>query len=97
MPKSNPTNILLPLMDAYGASGRVNNFNDPRFSPSVAKVETLPLDIIMLIPSIDILVAEQLTFAERVKDEIAKDPKYQGRKMEALFLEGGFHGFFERK
>jgi hypothetical protein len=84
-------------MDSYAVSGRINNFNDPRLSPYVAKVETLPTDILMLVPSIDILVHEQLTFVQRIKADAEKDPKQKDRKFEAIVLEGGFHGFFECK
>jgi hypothetical protein len=96
-PKSDPTAVFLPLMDSYAAAGRVHHLNDPRLSPYVAKLETLPTDILMLVPTVDILVHEQLTFIERLKAESKTTQAHRGRRFEALLLEDGFHGVFECK
>jgi hypothetical protein len=64
-------------------------------SPAIASIETLPEHMLLVVPGTDILVHEQLKFVERVKDEIARDPAiaHAGRRVEALFVERGFHGY----
>jgi hypothetical protein len=68
-PRRNPTAVLLPLIDTYGASGRVNYSNDPRFRPILAQLNTLLNDILLIAPNINMLVHEQLTFVERLKKD----------------------------
>ena len=99
MPKKDPAAVLLPLMDAYAEKARKDHMNDPRLSPMLAKIETLPKDVLLIVPAIDILVHEQLTFAERIKGEIEADPngKGKGRSFEAVVYEKGFHGWTECK
>src|ERR1700749_4316820 len=88
-PKRDPTAVLLPLIDAYGASGRINHSNDPRFRPILAQLNTLPNDILLIVPSIDILVHEQLSFVERLKEDIMQNPieREKGRTVEAVVIE----------
>lgn len=64
-------------------------------SPAIASIETLPENMLLVVPGTDILVHEQLTFVERVRDEIAHHPRmsHAGRRVEALFVEKGFHGY----
>lgn len=97
MPKNDPAAPLLPLMDAYAERARKDHMEDPRMSPMLAKLETLPKDILLIVPAVDILVHEQLTFAERIKREIEADPngKGSGRSFEAVVYEEGFHGWTE--
>jgi hypothetical protein len=98
-PKHDPAAVLLPLMDAYGASGRINHSNDPRFRPILARLNTLPNDILLIVPTIDMLVHEQLTFVERLKKDTKQNPteRGKGRRVEAVVIEKGFHGWIERK
>lgn len=69
--------------------------DDPRLSPIVAPLEKLPKRIMLHVPSIDILVHEQLVFAERVKREIEERGLGGERVCEAKVLEGTFHGWLE--
>jgi acetyl esterase/lipase len=95
MPKNDPLKALFPLMDAYAEQARKNHMDDARFSPMLANLETLPKDVLLIVPGIDILVHEQLTFAERIRGEIEADPegKGKGRSFEAVVYEKGFHGW----
>lgn len=97
MPKNDPVMLLLPLMDAYAEHARKDHMDDPRMSPMLAKMETLPKDVLLIMPAIDILVHEELTFAERIRGEIAADPdgRGKGRSFEAAVYEDGFHGWCE--
>jgi len=73
-PRRNPTAVLLPSIDTYGASGRVNYSNDPRFRPILAQLNTLLNDILLIAPIINTPVHEQLTLVERLKKDIEKNP-----------------------
>jgi hypothetical protein len=76
-------------MDTYGASGRVNYSNDPRFRPILAQLNTLLNDILLIAPNINILVHEQLTFVERLKKDIEKNPieREKGKRVEEVSIE----------
>lgn len=95
MPAKDPLVFLQPLFDSYAASARAENMKNPRFSPIVADVEKLPENILMVIPGIDILAYEQITFIQRLKEEGAKDAKGADRRFEMLYDEKGFHGYLE--
>lgn len=97
LPEKDPAAALLPLMDAYAECAREEHIDDARMSPMLAKLETLPRDALLIVPAVDILVHEQLTFAERVREEIEADPegKGKGRSFEAEVFEEGFHGWTE--
>jgi hypothetical protein len=68
---------------------------NPRLSPIVAELDTLPKDILLVIAAIDILAHEQLTFVERVKREIEErgGEEVTGRRVVAKLFEKGFHGW----
>ncbi|KFY22350.1 hypothetical protein V491_02824 [Pseudogymnoascus sp. VKM F-3775] len=95
MPAKDPLAFLQPLFDSYAASARAENTKNPRFSPIVADVENLPENILMVIPGIDILAYEQMTFIQRLKEDGAKDAKGADRRFEMLYDEKGFHGYLE--
>jgi hypothetical protein len=50
-------------------------------------------------PNINILVHEQLTFVERLKKDIEKNPieREKGKRVEEVPIENGFQGSIERK
>jgi hypothetical protein len=81
-------------INAYGASGRANHSHNPRFRPILAQLNTLPNNILLIVPGIDILVHEQLTFVERLKNDIEQNPmeKERGRSVKAVIFKKGFHG-----
>ena|ERR1700712_1408826 len=96
-PSKDPLAFLIPLFDAYAAPARAENLKNPRLSPIVASLETLPENMLFVIPTIDILLHEQLTFVERLQQELAKDPKQSKRRIESKIVEGQFHGYLECK
>jgi len=52
--------------------------------------------MLLIIPSIDILLVEQLTFVERVKANIeAKGDDGRPRRVEGMVFEDCFHGWLE--
>ena len=66
--------------------------------PIVADIKTLPDNMLLIIPSIDILLVEQLTFLERVKADIeAEGDDGRPRRVEGMVFEDCFHGWLERR
>ncbi|OBT81778.1 hypothetical protein VE02_09669 [Pseudogymnoascus sp. 03VT05] len=94
-PAKDPLAFLQPLFDSYPAPSRAENMDNPRLSPIVADIESLPENILMVVPGIDILVHEQITFIQRLKEEGGKDAKGADRRFETLYDEEGFHGYLE--
>ncbi|KAK0652640.1 Alpha/Beta hydrolase protein [Cercophora newfieldiana] len=88
-----PAKFLVPLYDSYVESVRAENMENPRMSPILASVDQLPENLFVWVAAIDILVHEQTTFVEKVKQDLAKDPKYAGRRVEIEIDEKGFHGY----
>jgi hypothetical protein len=96
-PEKDPSKILLPLYDSYAGPVRSRTVNDSQLNPILADVEKLPQDMLLIIPAIDILVHEQLTFIERVKEDLKKRGEESNRRVEYKIFEKGFHGWLERK
>jgi acetyl esterase/lipase len=95
-PKRDPIAFMLPLYDSYGLPTRPASLTDPRCNPILAEATKLPRRVLMIIPTIDILLHEQLTFVERVKDDIEKlGREGEGRTMEAMIMDDCFHGWLE--
>jgi acetyl esterase/lipase len=92
-----PMAFMMPMYDSYAESVRQGNMENPRMSPILASVDYLPENMFVWVAGIDILVHEQTTFVERVKADLAKDPKYDGRRVEMGIDEKGFHGYLNRK
>ncbi|KAM5343193.1 hypothetical protein ACJ41O_014159 [Fusarium nematophilum] len=97
MPKNDPARMFLPLFDSYPAPARAKHFEDPRLSPVLAKRETLPERMLLVVPGIDILVAEQTEFAERVneEDEVDMDWEREVPRVELMHEKDLFHGYLE--
>jgi acetyl esterase/lipase len=91
------TQYILPLIDSYAGPVRAKNMDNPRLSPILCPIETLPKDILLCIAGIDILVDEQRRFVSRLKEEIARDPKYSDRQVESVYFAKGFHGYLSCK
>ncbi|KAK0729592.1 Alpha/Beta hydrolase protein [Lasiosphaeris hirsuta] len=85
--------FLAPLYDCYPAPVRSANMTNPRMSPILASVDDLPDDMFVFVAGFDILAHEQTTFVERVKADLAKDPKQAHRRLEMGYDEKGFHGY----
>lgn len=95
LPGKDPLAVLHPLFDAYAGPARAKHMDDPRLSPALAARETLPGRILLVVPALDILVAEQMAFAERVNGE---DTAEGGSpRVEVMTEENGFHGYLEGK
>ena len=87
-----------PLYDSYAVTTRPASNADPRCNPIIADVEKLPDRVLMVIPPVDILVHEQVTFVERVTGDIATlrtEGKGEGRELEVVMPEGAFHAWLE--
>jgi len=96
-PKSDPTAFLLPLFDSYAGPVREGNMANPRLSPIVADVDSLPESMFVGIAGIDILLHEQQTFVDRVKADFGRDAKYADRRIESVVDPLGFHGYLNRR
>lgn len=94
-PTKDPLWPILPLMDAYAESARAQNMENPRLSPFFARLETLPENMLFVIPAIDILLHEQVTFVERLQAELANSADATERRIESLVVEGQIHGWLE--
>ncbi|KAG7422013.1 Alpha/Beta hydrolase protein [Fusarium sp. MPI-SDFR-AT-0072] len=92
MPKNDPAKMFLPLFDAYAAPARAKYFEDPRLSPVLSERETLPERILLVVPGIDILVAEQTEFTERINKE---DGEREVQRVEIWHEKDLFHGYLE--
>ncbi|KAH8677858.1 putative lipase/esterase family protein [Xylariales sp. PMI_506] len=93
--KRDPLQVLLPLYDAYASPVRSQNMDNPRLSPVIASPDHLPENMLLVIAGLDIVVHEQLTFVERIKEEMSRNPDYADRKVETLYMEKAFHGFLD--
>lgn len=111
-----PIAAILPLSDAYVARRRSGsgaalgllsrdddqkNLTDPRLHPALAELRTLPERMLFVIPTLDILLHEQLVFVERLRRELAESSSSSSddsrRAVESLIVEGQWHGWVERR
>lgn len=97
MPGADPIAFMQPLFDAYPEQARAKHIDDPRMSPILAKRETLPDHILMVIAEIDILLEEETAFAKRVNDEDEKAGWTGPPRVETMIAPDGFHGWLECK
>lgn len=97
-PKNDPLGELIePLTDAYVAPIREANVQNRRMNPILSPLDTLPKQLLLIIPTIDILLNEQRTFIQRIKHEIEERGLENERKIQSLEFEGQIHGWLERK
>jgi len=97
-PTKDPMSFLLPLYDTYAGPARSGNLENPRMSPIVAQVETLPESMFVGVVGIDILVHEQEEFVKRVSKAFdSESEKHAGRRVEMVLDPKGFHGYLSRK
>ena len=99
-PEFDPLSFISPLFDTYAGPARAKSREDSRLNPIIASLETLPPEILMIIPKIDILLNEQENFFNRLTHEIEEEERVQGRaglrRVEKLEFDKGFHGWIER-
>lgn len=93
-PKRDPMSFMQLLYDSYAAPSREKDLDNPRLSPCLAREETLPERMLLVVAAVDILVQEQLTFVERVRRE-REDKGKPGGSVEAVYVEEAFHGWLE--
>lgn len=97
-PKSDPMGFLMPLFDSYPSKARTDHLDDPRLSPVLAKRATMPDRMLMVIPMIDILVAEQMDFVQSMREQHVKSGgNCEGEEnwLQVVEEEEGFHGYLE--
>lgn len=86
------------MYDVYGGTSRPRCNSDPRLNPIMADIKTLPDDMLFVIAGIDILLHEELTMVERLKnDAAAETAQGRQRRIEGKVYEKGFHGWLERE
>ncbi|KAL5363562.1 Alpha/Beta hydrolase protein [Aspergillus floccosus] len=71
-PTWDPLSFLQPLFDAYAGPKRAQEMKNPLLSPIVADIESLPPDMLFIIPTVDILLAEQTAFVKRLQEDAEK-------------------------
>ncbi|GES56820.1 lipase/esterase family protein [Aspergillus terreus] len=71
-PTWDPLSFLQPLFDAYAGPKRAQEMQNPLLSPIVADIESLPPDMLFIIPTVDILLAEQTAFVKRLQEDAEK-------------------------
>ncbi|KAL1962125.1 hypothetical protein VTN77DRAFT_592 [Rasamsonia byssochlamydoides] len=93
-PKVDPLGWCTDLFDAYVASTRPASVTDARLNPILAQLDDLPHDMLFIIPTLDILVEEQLSFVDRLRKDM--DARKDGdRKVEARLFDKCLHGWLE--
>jgi hypothetical protein len=70
-PSVDPMHFLFPLFNSYAEPSRLLSATDPRLNPILAPIETLPKNILFIIPTMDILYDEQIRFFDRLERDIA--------------------------
>jgi acetyl esterase/lipase len=89
MPTSDPMAFLLPMFDVYAGTERKTHLEDKRLHPILVDEKALPADLLVIAAGIDVLLAEALEFAERLRRE------RNDRGVELMVVDKGFHGFVE--
>jgi hypothetical protein len=92
-----PLFFLLPLFDAYAGPVRARNMDNPRLSPTLASLDSLPRNMLFIVPTLDILLDEQLSMVKRLQDEASADPAHSKRRIECITFEKQIHGWAERR
>jgi acetyl esterase/lipase len=92
-PTIDPLFFLEPLFYCYASPKIKENMENPRLNPVLAKLETLPENILLIIPTMDILLHEQLTLLKRLQEEAANDDRHAKRKIEGKLYEDQLHGW----
>ena len=87
--------LIEPLADAYVSSVREANMKNPRLNPILAPLDTLPLKLLIVIGTIDILLSENRTFVQRLKQEIETRGLESKKTIQFLEFEGQIHGWLE--
>ncbi|KAH8705842.1 Alpha/Beta hydrolase protein [Talaromyces proteolyticus] len=89
-PQKDPLAFLASLFDSYVGACRMENIQNQRLHPTLATRDSLPKNMLFVIPKVDILLDEQTKFVQRLESESSK-----GGRVEAIFFEGQIHGWLE--
>jgi hypothetical protein len=81
-------------MDTYPGPVRAANMQNHRMNPCLAPVDQVPENILFVIPTIDILLHEQLLTFDRLTNELRPG---SDRRIEKCMIEGELHGWIECK
>lgn len=83
------------------APTRPSSTVNPVLNPIIASSFDLPPKILLVTPTIDILLDEQLKFAERLKEEVQKKPNAGAnaiqREVQIMIFEDCMHAWLESK
>ncbi|KAL8644735.1 MAG: hypothetical protein Q9210_007104 [Variospora velana] len=69
---------------------------DARMNPTFAPLQDLPKEMLFVIPTIDILLHEQLQMIDRLQQEIKTTQQRAERRVEKAMFEGRLHGWDQR-
>lgn len=98
-PKHDPFFFLEPLYDSYVTSTRPASITNSILNPILAPLPDLPLNILLVIPTIDILLDEQLKFAKRLQEDVEKQRGAENgrprRSVQSIVFEDCWHGWLE--
>lgn len=73
MLKIEPMKAFMPLMDVYaGGDVRRRALEDKRLHRVLRGIQEVPLDILHVVPGIDVLVEEQRDFVDRVRKDFER-------------------------
>lgn len=84
----------MPLFDAYAGPVRDRALEDDRLHPALKTRDDLPTNVLFIVASIDIVAHEQLTFIERVRNELQERGGHS-RRFESVVFDNGFHGWID--
>lgn len=96
-PTTDPLAFALPLFDAYAGPVRAETLEDLRLNPILKDIDDIPKNVLLICAGIDILLHEQLTFMERIREDAKSRNVDQDRKFESMVFDKGFHGWLERE
>lgn len=100
-PKQDPLFFLEPLYDSYVAPTRPVSISNPILNPIIAPISDLPPKILLVTPTIDILLDEQLKFAERLKEDVRRETEDGAnavrREVQIMLFEDCMHGWLACK
>lgn len=83
------------------ARTRPASINNPILNPIIAPISDLPPKILLVTPTIDILLDEQLKFAERLKEDVQRETEDGAnairREVQIMLFEDCMHAWLECK
>ncbi|KAI9367170.1 Alpha/Beta hydrolase protein [Aspergillus egyptiacus] len=96
--------FLQPLFDAYAGPNRVRDMENPLLHPTLARIETLPRNMMFVVESADILYEEPVAMTRRLEEEakainpggrLPEQPDGEATVVRTNVFEGQIHGWSE--